>query len=273
MPELPEVETIRQQLTKVLPFKIEKIEYSEHASSIMKKKEFDVQVGDNVFEIKRKGKALQFSFDHKKYLLSHLGMSGGWRCSPFKIKEKHTHLQWTIRHATGHSYLAYVDPRRFGKMYWLREKTLDLQLGKMGPDVSTSDFDQHYLFSIFQKYPHKKIKPFLLDQKYFAGIGNYMACEICALSSIHPERTCGKISKKECLLLKTATKKVIQGSLKYQGLTFSGGYRDTTGGKGKALNNLVVFHQKICGMCKKTDVTKIILNGRGTYFCSACQNE
>ena len=122
-----------------------------------------------------------------------------------------------------------------------------------------------------KKFPNRQLKPFLLDQKYFAGSGNYIACEICAQAGIRPTRKCAKITKAEALKIKKATDSVINSSIENKGQSFSGGYRDATGEVDQGVQNLVVFYQKICGLCKKTEVKKIELKGRGTYFCPSCQ--
>ena len=209
-----------------------------------------------ITEIKRKGKLLQFCLQDAKFLFSHLGMSGGWRISKIPIAEKHTHLHLKIENQFGEKYLAYVDPRRFGQLDYLRNESAQKKLSLIGPDLTSPLFNASYLQRIFKANAKKILKSFMLDQKFFAGLGNYMASEICARAGIRPMRKCNKINRQDCQKIFAATQSVINGSLKHQGLTFSGGYSDTTGAKGKGLTNLVVFHQKICGLCKSTPVKK-----------------
>ncbi|MEI8347747.1 MAG: DNA-formamidopyrimidine glycosylase family protein, partial [Pseudomonadota bacterium] len=121
MPELPEVETIRQQILPLLPLTIEEIGQSQHLSSLLKAQEFWPQ-GNILIDIERKGKILDFVFvDHlqnKQHLLCHLGMSGGWRISAGPLSERHLHWWWRCRNI----YLSYIDPRRFGRLYLVGEK-------------------------------------------------------------------------------------------------------------------------------------------------------
>lgn len=124
MPELPEVETIRSQLEEITPFTILSEEYSPVVSSILKpkNKHFDV-TGRTVARMSRLGKLLYFELDDDMYILSHLGMSGSWRISPKKIEAPHTHVQFKVRGKKNRTfYLAYVDPRRFGNMYYVFEE-------------------------------------------------------------------------------------------------------------------------------------------------------
>lgn len=114
------------------------------------------------------------------------------------------------------------------------------------------------------------LKVHLLDQKLFAGSGNYIASEICARAKILPTRLNKDIKKSEFPKILKAIHTVLDGSLTSGGTTFQS-YRDSTGEKGKGVEHLVVYNQKICQMCKKTPVKKIILAQRGTYYCPNCQ--
>jgi formamidopyrimidine-DNA glycosylase len=266
LPELPEVETIRSQLEMILPFKIKKVEYSPVVASILKTQDFNPK-GLEISEIKRVGKWLDFCLPNNLSILSHLGMSGTWIISKEKCIEKHTHIQFIGKDHC----LSYVDPRRFGFMHFYNLENKNLKLATLGVDISTKEFDLNYLTKVLKKYPERNLKNFLLDQKHFAGVGNYIASEICALSKIRPTRRVKNISKKEKELIIKSTYDVITGAIKSKGTTFAGGYRDASGERGEGLSNLVVFYQKICGMCKKTKVKKIILNQRGTYYCPSCQ--
>ena len=270
MPELPEVETIRQQLSRHLPLTIEEEWYSNVSTSIVKVKNFS-PVGLTIKKLSRIGKVLHFIFSNDLHILSGLGMSGAWRYSKSKIEEKHTHIQFRCTNKSGELYLAYVDPRRFGKSYFVDALDCKARLEKLGVDISSDDFTGDYILALAKKYPERIIKPFLLDQKFFAGIGNYIASEMLAHARILPTREMGSLSKKEAQNLSAAAKLVISGSVESRGLTFAGGYTDAHGEKGEGLNNLVVFHQQICGLCQKHHVCKVVLAGRATFYCPKCQ--
>ena len=271
MPELPEVETIKNQLNeKIEHAKILKVTYSDVVGSIIKK-DFPPLVGKIITRFERYSKVLLIHLDDEFIIQSGLGMSGSWRIWDKIENVPHTHM--TIKCEAGNKiiYLAYVDPRRFGKMHFFPKTEWEEKKKSMGVDVSSKDFNIEYLEYCLKKYPERQLKPFLLDQKFFGGIGNYIACEICARAGIKPQRRCKNIRKYEYLKIIEATKSVLEGQIKRNGLTFSGGYADTTGSKGDGLSDLVVFHQKICGICGKGSVTKITLAQRGTYFCQHCQ--
>ena len=271
MPELPEVETIRRQLSQEVPLRIESVEYSPHAHSIVKEECFYPE-GKSIICIKRHGKALDFHWEGDCHLVSHLGMSGSWRLSGEKVVEKHTHVQWKGVAPDGKRiYFAYVDPRRFGRMLYLDRAGHEEYMARWGPDVSSDQFQGDYIRSVFKRYPERKLKEFLLDQKYFAGIGNYIACEVCAHARLRPTRRVKTLSRMDCQRIRDAVELVIGGQIEHKGLTFQGGYTDAMGDKGEGLSRLVVFHQKICGLCKITPVKKIVLAQRGTFYCPRCQ--
>lgn len=266
MPELPEVKTIQDQLNQVMPFCIRSKSLSNVAESIVHTK-MDRLKGKTILSVSRKGKMLDFILDDGRHILSHLGMTGTWLISKTKIIEKHTHVQ--LKSDKG--YLAYVDPRRFGHMYLFDAQKAQEKLNELGIDLLDKEFTLEYFTTSLNKYPERKIKVSLLDQRLFAGTGNYIANEICAHGRVRPGRKIKSLTRKEIQLLYDGIFKVLNPTINSGGTTFAGGYRDTSGEKGQGVNHLVVFYQKICQLCKKTPVKKIILAQRGTYYCPNCQ--
>jgi formamidopyrimidine-DNA glycosylase len=270
MPELPEVETIKNQLNEKMPFQIKSCALSDVSDSIIHTK-MDKLRGKTILEVKRKGKMLNILLSDNRHLLCHLGMTGGWRISDKKVTEKHTHLQFTGEYKGKKCYLAYVDPRRFGHMYLFNEIDAQKKLDELGVDLKDKKFTYEYFKNTLLKYPDRFVKVSLLDQSLFAGTGNYIANEICARGKVLPDRKVNTLKEKEIKNLFKSVSVVIDSATTTGGTTFQGGYADTTGSKGGGVQHLVVFYQKICQMCKKTDVTKITLGQRGTYYCSRCQ--
>lgn len=266
MPELPEVETIKSQLSEYLPLKIKKqIETPELKQNIL---HTDLSlVGRTLIEIRRKGKMLDFLFDDGSHLLSHLGMTGTWLIGEKIPAGKHTHL--TLH--CGELTLAYDDPRRFGHMYYYPESEAKKKLAELGMDLADPEFSLDYLTTSLKRFPERAIKVTLLDQKLFAGSGNYIANEICARAGIRPTRKCKNIKRDEFPKILEAIHDVLAPAISSGGTTFQGGYRDSSGEKGLGVQHLVVFYQKVCQLCKTTPVKKIILAQRGTYYCSKCQ--
>jgi formamidopyrimidine-DNA glycosylase len=270
LPELPEVETIKSQVQEILPLKITSVEYSAVSDSIVKTKDFD-PTGLTLKNIERQGKVLRLYFSDDCRAISGLGMSGSWRISKTYITEKHTHVQFIGKSNGKKFYLGYIDPRRFGNIHFFSKENEKSWLKRLGPDVGSKDFNADYLWELRSTRPTKVLKSFMLDQGYFAGMGNYMASEVCARAFIRPTRKMAKLTRKDCENLIKATRSVLEDSIANNGTTFSGGYLDANGEKGEGVQNLLVFYQKHCGICNETEVKKINLGGRGTYFCPSCQ--
>lgn len=273
MPELPEVQTIRRQLSDYLPLKIVAETYSSVVASCLKERDrMFAPKGRTIESIRRKGKLLAFDLDDRSVIYSHLGMSGTWRVSREPLAIKHTHVEFKAKNRAGEIiYLCYVDPRRFGNLYYLKGERREEKWSELGVDIGSPEFTEEYIQQTLKRYPARELKPFLLDQKYFAGVGNYIACEICARAGIRPTRRAGKVTKAECVKLLKATQSVLEDTIKTGGTTFSGGYQDANGDKGEGVLNLVVFWQETCQMCGGP-VKKIELKGRGTFYCPKCQS-
>lgn len=270
MPELPEVETIKTQLSSYLPLEIKRIKLSEVAASIVHTPMEKLR-GKAIERVWRKGKMLVFEIGDGRKILSHLGMTGSWRVSGAPLKEKHLHIEIKGKKEGEDFYLSYVDPRRFGHLYLFDEEKARNKLAELGEDLKSSDFTFDYFKKSLLKYPERFVKVTLLDQSLFAGTGNYIANEICARAYVRPDRKVKSLKEKEILALYHAVDVVVSGATDSGGTTFQGGYSDVNGDKGKGVNHLVVFYQKLCQMCKETPVEKITLGQRGTYYCPKCQ--
>ena len=208
------------------------MEYSHVADKILRTIQFAPE-GKIVLGLKRHGKVLDFCLDGDCHLISGLGMSGGWRMSDTEVKEKHTHVQF--EGACGGNkpiFLAYVDPRRFGRMMYLDGDGFARYAAERGMDVTSEDFRPEYIYSVFKRYPLRKLKEVLLEQQYFAGIGNYLASEVCAHARLRPTRRVGALSRKDCKRIWEAVGMVIGGQIEHKGLTFQGGLYGCVWGQG-----------------------------------------
>jgi formamidopyrimidine-DNA glycosylase len=156
-------------------------------------------------------------------------------------------------------------------MYYYTPEQAEVKLAELGHDLKSEDFTYDYFKTCLLKYPKRLIKVCLLDQKLFAGTGNYIPDEICAHTKVFPLRTIASLSLKEIKSLYQATFKVIDDATQTGGTTFQRGYKDTTGSAGFGVQHLVVFYQENCQMCGQSPIKKIVLPQRGTYYCPECQ--
>lgn len=270
MPELPEVETVRQVLrTQILNKKITNVKVIYNG--IIKDDSVDVFISkitnQTINEIERKGKYLFFVLDDF-ILISHLRMEGKYFLkSPNEKLNSHEHVLITL----GDIELRYHDVRKFGTMQ-LRTKD-DLfttnPILKLGMEPLTSDFTYEKLKMVIRC--KKKLKIFLLDQEFICGIGNIYADEICFLSNLHPEQILSNITDEDILNIYNATNSVIQKAVSDGGTTIRS-YASSLGVTGRFQLRLNV-HQRVNQPCKvcNTTITKMKVGGRGTYICTTCQ--
>ena len=186
MPELPEVETVKNGLIKkVKGRKILKCKVLwDGIIAYPDKQEFIKEItNQTINDITRRGKFLMFILDDY-YLISHLRMEG-----KYFIKEsteelnKHDHVIFSLDNS---KELRYNDTRKFGKMYLVKFNELDKSpISKLGKEPWDEDLTKEYLKEKLNK--KKAIKTLLLDQSIITGIGNIYADEILFLSHIHPE--------------------------------------------------------------------------------------
>jgi len=97
MPELPEVETIKSQISPLLPLKIVEIKESIHANGLILEKQFEPQ-NKTINSIVRFGKTLQFNLTNNCHIVSGLGMTGNWRISDKPLSVPHKHLELSLIH-------------------------------------------------------------------------------------------------------------------------------------------------------------------------------
>ena len=211
MPELPEVEIVRQSLDKrTRQKKVKKVLVRNRNLRFKIPQNFAKHIeGKKIIKVKRFSKYLIICLSDKSYCLLHLGMSGtvhllnkkkknlvtntSFYSSP-QIPKKHNHVEIFFNNFK----IVYNDPRRFGFFEFLvNENLLKKRFSHLGPEPFQKEFNLDYVFSFF-KGKKKNIKNFLLDQSFVSGIGNIYASEILFLSKINPEKKASFLSKKDC---------------------------------------------------------------------------
>ena len=285
MPELPEVQTIINDLNKViLNKKIKKVDIL--LSKIVKgaNSGFISALKNNSFQnISRRGKYIIISLNSNRFLVIHLRMTGqiiyqqgntliagghSDKKNNFNLPNKQTHF---ILHFTDQSQLFYNDQRQFGFLEITNQKGLDKIENKLGVEPLSKDFTLSY-FKNLLKNKKRNIKAFLLDQKYIAGLGNIYVDESLFLAHILPNRLTNSLKEKEIRDLHQAIKKVLKQAIKYRGTTFNN-YKDAHGRQGNFIKRLKVYGQenRECSSCRKGIIKKIRVASRGTRYCSNCQ--
>lgn len=272
MPELPEVETVKESLKqRLIGRTIQNVSIYhnniiEYPSVPIFKKNL---INQPIKDMSRYGKWLIFILKDY-YLLSHLRMEGKYFFkTPQDKLEKHEHVVFQLDDGTE---LRYMDVRKFGKMHLIPKE----EITKIGPLLSMGlepwdkNLTKEYLKEKYQK-KHLPIKSTLLDQSIIVGIGNIYADEILFLSKINPQKPTNTLTDEELMNIIKYTKQVLEKAIQKGGTTIRS-YTSVDGVHGLFQQELYVHCKsgKQCPNCATT-ITKIKVGGRGTYYCPTCQ--
>ena len=271
MPELPEVETVRRGLEKlILGKKISSVEIRYPKMIKTDLDQFQKELpGQVVKSMGRRGKYLLFYLTDK-VLISHLRMEGKYFYYPTNVPErKHAHVFFQFEDG---GTLVYEDVRKFGTMELLAPELLDAYFvsKKLGPEPTEEDFDLEIFIGALKK-SKKPIKSHLLDQTLVAGLGNIYVDEVLWRAKVHPSRTSKSLSAQEARKVHDQTIEVLGQAVEKGGSTIRT-YTNAFGEDGTMQD----FHQvydkagQACSRCGSI-IEKIQLGGRGTHFCPKCQ--
>lgn len=274
MPELPEVETIRRQLEKVLIGKtVKSVEVRFGKKINLPASKFVAKLrGAKFLAIRRRAKLLILDLDNKMSLLIHLKMTGRLLYISANIRPtKHTHVIFNLSDG---QQLFWEDIRKFGFIKVMPTVEINGYLARenYGPEPFEKDFSFEIFKNCLLKSPRKKVKPLLMEQTCLAGIGNIYADEGLWYAGVQPTRRVGNLSEKELHELYNGLQKVLLESIKYRG-TSADAYLDAYGREGEFVPRLKAYGKE-GSKCLRGDggvIKKIRLNGRGAHFCSVHQ--
>lgn len=272
MPELPEVETVKNTLKpRLITKKITKINiYHNNIIAYPSISEFKTKIiNQTIQDVTRYGKWLIIILNDY-YLLSHLRMEGKYFFKkPTEEVSKHDHVVITLNNK---EELRYNDVRKFGKMYLIeKEKIKEIgPLKELGYEPWDNKLTTTYLKEKYQKIK-LPIKTALLNQNIITGIGNIYADEILFLSKINPLTQANQLSDQQLKNIITNTQTILSKAIKYGGSTIKS-YTSVDGTQGLYQQYLLVHNRQNapCQNCQ-TKIIKIKVNGRGTYYCPNCQ--
>ena len=289
MPELPEVETIKRGLERLIINKtIKSVDYDTPKSfpnSASDVKSF--LLGSSVVAINRRGKALIISLDNNYVLVIHLKMTGQLVFDGHKehfgaghpndslvakLPDKSTRVMIVF---DDDSRLFFNDQRKFGWMK-LMPKVLVTEMNffkKLGPDPLGLDFTWQDLKVRLLRRKKTSINAAILDQSVIAGIGNIYADESLWGAKINPATLVIKLTDKNYRDLHKSIIHILQLSLDKGGST-DRNYVDAEGRKGSYLDFARVFRREgqLCPRCSN-EILKTRVAGRGTHYCPRCQKQ
>ncbi len=289
MPELPEVETVRIGLARLLPgHVVTEVRHDWDKSfpnPVADVKEF--LIGSKINDIKRRAKVLIIGLSSNYSLVIHLKMTGQLVYRALNVTfgaghpsdslisalpDKSTRVEMTFKDG---GKLFFNDQRKFG---WMRlVPTAEVPqidfMKRVGPEPLSADFTAAEFRKLLSKRPRSSIKAVLLDQSIIAGIGNIYADESLWGARVHPSKLVKDISTSKMNTLFVQIREILHLAIQKGGST-DRNYIDAEGNKGSYLKFARVFRRegRPCPRCGTT-IIKTRVAGRGTHFCPHCQKE
>jgi formamidopyrimidine-DNA glycosylase len=286
MPELPEVEIVKQSLSKkIQQKKIKKVIIKNRNLRFKIPLKFEKLLQKKIIKkVTRFSKYLILNFSGGSFCLIHLGMSGTIHLIKKKslnrftnvsfynlptLPKKHNHVEIQFQDLK----IVYNDPRRFGFFEFIANKQeLINRFSHLGPEPFFKNFNLKYLLEYFSD-KKKDIKSFLIDQKFVSGIGNIYASEILFLCKIKPITFAMRLSKEDCKKIIFFSKSVLNNAIERGGSSIRD-FKNTSGKSGNFQKEFKVYQRENldCLRSKCTGkIKKIFISNRSTFFCNICQ--
>ena len=295
MPELPEVETVKNAMAEAaLGARLTSIWTSGQKMRWPIPADIEAALtGETIIGMRRRGKyiIMETARDHGAQknenqghqdtrqphhaMIIHLGMSGSVRIYQGGIKDapkKHDHLMMTVDHQGEVKTMVLNDPRRFGgiQLTPYGEDQNHALIRHMGIEPLGNEMSGAFMAAAF-KGKTAPIKSALLDQRIIAGIGNIYASEALFLAQISPKRQAKNVSKVKLDRLNEAIRTVLTKAIAAGGTSL----RDHVqpGGEiGYFVQQLNVYGKEgeACPQCQSA-IKMIRQTGRASFYCSACQ--
>jgi len=284
MPELPEVEIVKQSLDKNIKFeKIKKVVVRNRSLRFKIPKNFEIVLKNKIInKISRKSKYLILHLEDI-YCVIHLGMSGtihlinkknfkkntntSFYSSP-NLPLKHNHIEFFLEKYQ----LIYNDPRRFGFFKIFEKKSLSDFFNNVGPEPLNNKFNINYISNYFIN-KKKNIKSFLLDQKFVSGIGNIYASEILFCCKINPLKKAKSLTKLDIKKIRYFSKSILNQAIKKGGSSIRD-FKNVEGRNGSYQSKFKVYQRENLNCLNKDCFGKIkkkVISKRSTFFCNRCQ--
>jgi formamidopyrimidine-DNA glycosylase len=290
MPELPEVETVRRGLSRLIEGLVVTGVTHDNPKSFPNAPA-DVQnflIGAEIVTVTRRAKVLLVELSTKYSLIIHLKMTGQLVYRNAKNSEQNfgaghpndsligelpdrsTRVTLTLGNGAN---LYFNDQRKFG---WVRlVPTAEIPMidffKRVGPEPLSDDFTWEIMRDRLARRKNTNIKAALLDQSVIAGVGNIYADESLWGAHLHPTTLVKDVSEDQIQALYKALRDVLQLSIDKGGSTDQH-YVDAEGQRGKYLTFANVFRREglPCPRCG-TIIEKSRVAGRGTHTCPVCQ--
>jgi formamidopyrimidine-DNA glycosylase len=274
MPELPEVETIRRELSpllegrRILELRVTKPDILLAGARVS---DFRSRIrGARISVVARRGKWLLFRLDDQ-VLVSQLRMTGRFAVGPGPMPpvEDFRHVAAEFDFDDGQT-LFYDDVRRLGGFLLLTPDEWTRQEARFGPEPLAPGFRSRDLDRVIRR-GRLPVKNALMDQSRLAGVGNIYASEALHAAMIDPGRAAETLTDGEIRTLHRSLRRILRAALESSGTTVSD-YRAVNGRSGSFQKRLRVYGREgeACFRCD-TPIQRIIQSGRSTFYCGGCQ--
>ena len=272
MPELPEVETIKEDLRElVVGSEVEGADVLDPSLVEQPSPEEFVRrlEGVRIKGARRRAKHLIVELDSGGSLVFQLKIGGQLLLVP-PVQEPRTSLMLVL-HLDGGRRLFLRDQTGFSRARLLDADELEERLSSLGPEPLNEGFDVEYLRETLGAR-RAQIKPLILDQKVVSGVGNIYADEILFDARLHPRRKADTLSEDEWRALYEAIRENLAAGVEHRGTTVRL-YRDVLNRPGEHQNYLRVFekHGEPCPEGCGGEVVRERVGGRPTHYCPGCQ--
>lgn len=269
MPELPEVETVKnglQELTgstvKSVIIRFPRLRYP------LNQAELDQALNQKILSITRRAKYLIFHLE-RGYIIYHLGMSGRVTLYKGTAPEvlKHDHVDILCDNYT----IRYNDPRRFGCIIYTANLSESAMLINLGPEPLEGEFTHDYLYSKIRSR-NTPIKQLIMDNNVVVGVGNIYACESLFLSKISPLRKGKDLTLAENELLVKNIQSVLKEAIAAGGSSLRD-YKNAQGELGyfQQSHNVYGRAKQACRSCDSL-IEEVRLGQRNSFYCPTCQH-
>lgn len=286
MPELPEVETVRCGLNRLIVGKqIMSVE-------CLCEKSLPVALSDirafieqaTIKQVRRRAKMLIVDLDNDYSLLIHLKMTGqmvyrgdenwgGGHPNDSFLNSLPDRSTRVVLNLSGDNKLFFNDQRKFGwiKLYPTSQVDELPTMVKLGPEPLVGDPWPEFLKRI-RRHQNMSIKPAILDQTTIAGVGNIYADESLWLAKIHPQTKVASLTDDDLKRLLDGIIQSMTESLSAGGST-ARNYVKADGSRGDYLEKFAAVYKRNDQPCKRCgrDIVKIKVAGRGSHYCPYCQ--
>lgn len=271
MPEGPEVRRAADKIEKALRGK--KIERAEFVHASLTNAGSFI-VGSTLLRVDTYGKAFVLVFDSDVAIYVHLQLYGVWKTGratthPSTTRSLRIRMESAKNHASLYSATDIA-------LLHIKDIPNHPYIKKLGPDLLSSKSSVAQISRRMQgkSFARKAIGGQLLQQSFFAGVGNYLRSEILFIAKIHPTQVIGKLTPEQRLALARSIYHTTQRAYESGGITTSDEFVQEAKKKRKRryLYRHYVFgkENRSCPTCG-TAIRKIITGGRRLYFCPDCQ--